>query len=397
MARRGFDTIQLDRLLERIPYQILLISSGKTDEIEKEKISSKVSVWKVPSYSDSSSLEYALMTFSRKRIINAICCTSEKDITRAAILREALGVRGQLLDSACAFRDKIYMKEILSEAGLPIPSFAHCKSITDIHRFMEKQPLPLVVKPIDADSSKEVIFIRKEEDLKKIAYIPGFFDNKGWDVEEFVDGVVFHIDGLTKDREILVAWPSQYVNQCVDCLSGRWFGSYFLHPKDPRTSPLIKFSHSVIQALPNTAGSAFHLEVFMKPNNEIVFLEIASRPGGGVIRQSWIENFGIDLIEQHIFLQAGLNSDGYRKTPKNQTGFVILYSKGGTVREASNFPSDNSIFFTDLWLQAGDVIEAPTDLSSASGLVGFKILDKENPESEVRSWADKLSGMYIID
>lgn len=238
-----------------------------------------------------------------------------------------------------------------------------------------------------------------ESDVLRSASIRSKLQIKGqtehYDAEEFIDGVVFHIDGLTKNKKVLVCWPSQYVNQCISCLDGSWFGSYLLSPNDHRLQKLIDFASSVIEGMPDTSGSAFHLEVFMR-GETIIFLEIASRPAEPLIRKIWLTNFGIDLVEQHIALQAGMHPHTYSRTPLRQGGFSILYSKGGMVKRALDLEDDARILLKDLWVKEGDVISSPKNLGGAIGAVAFLLTGTTSPEEEVSYWANRLASLYTI-
>ena len=79
----------------------------------------------------------------------AIIALDESDIIRAARLREYLGLKGQHLESAIAFRNKCVMKSIAQNHGIPCASFTPLRSVVDLYDFVKKQKLPVILKPID--------------------------------------------------------------------------------------------------------------------------------------------------------------------------------------------------------------------------------------------------------
>jgi biotin carboxylase len=129
----------------------------------------------------------------------------EQDLIRAARLRHALGLTtGQSLSSALRFRDKILMKQVLSGAGLRVPTFAAADSAVDVLQFVHTHGLPVVVKPRAGHSSIGAVVLRDEEGLKRWVQAlsascceSGGVDRPlGLDVERFVPGQMYHIDGL---------------------------------------------------------------------------------------------------------------------------------------------------------------------------------------------------------
>ena len=69
---------------------------------------------------------------------------------------------------------------------------------------------------------------------------------------------------------------------------------------------LNEYTNHVINALPTPENTAFLLEIFHdKDNDELVFCEIASRVGGGV-KEMWLEAFNIEIENEFIRMQAGL-------------------------------------------------------------------------------------------
>src|SRR5690349_18769225 len=59
---------------------------------------------------------------ARQTGADLVLSSSEDDVLRAARIRERLGLPGQSVDSARAFRDKFVMTETVSRAGLRTPA-----------------------------------------------------------------------------------------------------------------------------------------------------------------------------------------------------------------------------------------------------------------------------------
>ncbi|MDA3136846.1 ATP-grasp domain-containing protein [Pseudomonas syringae] len=118
---------------------------------------------------------------------------SEFDLIRAARLREYLGIPGQSLESAIAYRDKVVMKEYMTHADIPVARFKRVQSSLDIMAFIDKYGYPCVVKPVDGCSSKGVRVIKDRSNLVELFNEPTL---DGYMIESFVEGRMFHVNGV---------------------------------------------------------------------------------------------------------------------------------------------------------------------------------------------------------
>lgn len=275
----------------------------------------------VDEYFDSGAVEYAVVEYSKTHKIQRIITHVEYDMVRAGALRQYLGLQGQTYESSLAFRNKVVMKEKLSQAGFKIPPYMATNSGLDLIRFSDKHGFPLVLKPRSAAGALGIHLLKNPLDLKKFLsshYNCHYFAD--WEAEAFVEGKVYHIDGIFH-KDYIFSWPSLYTNSCLEtALEGKILGSYLLEPANPITSKLIDYSKRLLKALPTPDETVFHLEVFVDRDEEIIFCEIASRVGGVYISDALKEGFNIDLASILYDMQSGLFEVGkYEKLGKPTT------------------------------------------------------------------------------
>ena len=283
-------------------------------------------------YDHNSAIEFQALQLYQEHPYHTIIATAERDILRAARLREYLGIEGQSWESAIAFRDKVKMKSILSDVRIQVPKYARLNSAIDLYQFIQDYDYPVVVKPVDGMGSRNTTILENDRDT--IKYLTEGLEHN-LEVEQFIEGEMYHIDGLILHGEIVLCWPSKYLNDCLAFHEGKYLGSYLLSPQNPLTARLQAYVRSVLNALPTPLHTSFHAEVFHTPDDELVLCEIACRTGGSRICEEYRQAFGVDLTKFSVQAQCGISVQLPKrlqedKEPKSQYGFVGIPPKRGT-------------------------------------------------------------------
>lgn len=250
---------------------------------------------------------------------------------RASEIREFLGIDGQNVLSTKIYRNKIEMKNKAIECGIKVPNFKQILNALDLLEFINKYDYPVVVKPIDGAGSKGTTILNNNKELQ-------FLLEKGiegnLEVEEFIEGDMYHIDGLINDNKIIINWPSLYINGCLAFQEGKYLGSHMLSKDNPLTKKLQNFVHSILEKFPTPSSTAFHAEVFHTKNNELILCEIASRVGGAKINDVIEKAFNINLLKNSVQGQAGIqNKIEIMDTPNLLYGWALIPPQEGILEE----------------------------------------------------------------
>lgn len=102
------------------------------------------------------------------------------------------------------FRDKIRMKEVLAEAGVPLTGYRAVDHVTDLVLAVRELGFPLVVKPRLCAASVGVTVVENDADLDAfLAHNPLFVGDTPAHLmaESFVSHALFHIDGIVESGE----------------------------------------------------------------------------------------------------------------------------------------------------------------------------------------------------
>jgi len=227
----------------------------------------------------------------------------EETVVISALLNEYLGINNSNPTQSYAnMRDKISMKRQLRRKGLvKYPRFLDKDVISKYEaiKFAKQTGFPLFIKPRGEAGSKGCAKIMSLKDLEL------FFDSRkeliGYNIEEFIDQKVIHIDGVVRNGELLFLSSAEYLNTCANWLKNPKLNLISILITEPsKINKIKKFTYDVIQSFDYNNG-VFHLEAFYDDTNEsLTFLEISPRFAGAYIVPMNRQFFGINLVREGI-------------------------------------------------------------------------------------------------
>lgn len=250
--------------------------------------------------------------------LQAVLAPSEFDLLTAALVREKLGVPGPDTEATLLFRDKLRMKAALSAAGVRVPRFRAVRSPEDVVAFAAEHPGPVVAKPRGGAASVGCFIIAEGEDPRRVLADQDLSD---YEAEEFVEGPIWHVDGLRHRGEDVFTLSSRYLDTCHGFSQGRWLGSAV--QEGPEAAAVSRFAARCLDILGLTDGP-YHLEV-IEHRDGPVFLEVGARVGGGEIPFVVRDVYAVDLFADWFRIALG------------EPPAVPPTEVGGTVREYAGF------------------------------------------------------------
>lgn len=228
------------------------------------------------------------------------------------------------------FRDKQIMKEKIKSIRVP-----QIYSMNQLAK--DDSKFPVIVKPRSFAASEGIYFAKNYKELQSIMNDNGlqvntYDDNfdcmkyeeaekQDVEIEEYIDGKTYHIDGYIFNGMIEFCEASQYLNSCLEFAHGKALGS--LHVNDKHEQILWKQFVEKLHKDLHFPDGAFHVEAFKLENGERIFLELAIRPGGGLIVETTEVAQGVDLLLAHILCQIGEKPKrASRRT--DEYGFLLM-------------------------------------------------------------------------
>ncbi|MFY1633682.1 ATP-grasp domain-containing protein [Solwaraspora sp. WMMB335] len=291
-----------------------------------------------------------------------VVALTERQLLPAATLREALDIPGDRPEDIVIFRDKVPMKGFLRARGVRVPCFAPYSAGNA--RDLLQRFGTVVVKPRLDAGSKDVNIVCTVAALEQVEarYRDRLAD---FEVEEFIDGRIYHIDSVVQSSRVLVASVGRSVFPTTSYQSGSHYWDIEL-AEGPLRNRLLAFNQRVIECYPDFTG-VMHHEAFVS-DNEVVFCEIAARWGGGGIRAGFRFRTGIDLIATMLNAQLGGPIPASAGWSDEITGFSFLYISDRTLTRDVTLDEP---WLVDLHLRVGrgDKLPPPRSLEQAAAVI----------------------------
>ncbi|GAB2941632.1 ATP-grasp domain-containing protein [Hafnia psychrotolerans] len=239
-----------------------------------------------------------------------IITNDEYFLGHAARLREILGIKGATFAQIEPFINKLRMKAVMEAGKIDIPRalpFSPVKYQREPEKYCQQIEkavgYPVFAKQIDSAGSERIAKIEDPDALRR--WCTDNRDVANYELDEFIEGRLYHIDSLIFNGKIEEIYICQYSYPNAEFIEGKPIGSLPLEKNDPLYQHFYEYNQSVFDALGYVPDGATHLEAFLTQDNRIVFLEIAARAPGGWIPQMHALCSGSNIEEQHFRSQMG--------------------------------------------------------------------------------------------
>lgn len=225
----------------------------------------------------------ACLDFAAKHRIDAVL-SEQCDIAMptVAYVAEKLGLPALNSSQAALYTNKYFMREFCRSHGFAFPEYKKCKDVHEALAFFHEMKSKIIIKPLDANSSRGVFVINSPEELEAHFSESLSFSKAEKCVlaERYIEGTEFTVDGIKT--------PNKHFSLAVSEKKH--------YPYNPNIARELYFSHNNSQfdydslkrqndALVNLSGLKFgltHAE-YKYENGVFYLIEIAARGGGNLI------------------------------------------------------------------------------------------------------------------
>ncbi len=273
----------------------------------------------------------AVINIAGNHPIDRVVGIDEFDVLTAAKAREHLQIEGMSNSHALRFRDKLRMRNLACQIGMPCPEFVGVFNPDEINDYLDKVPAPWIVKP---RTEVNAFGIRKCETREQIWESLNELDARNtWRdhpsqflIERFIEGKVFHVDSVIKDGKIVACGVSQYGTTPLKVShQGGVFTTSIVPYKCKERKVLEKLNAKLLKGFEHNRGVA-HAEFLQgSETDEFYLLEVACRVGGAYIANVLEQACGFSLWREWAKLTIATEESPYKmpKIRKEYAGIAL--------------------------------------------------------------------------
>jgi biotin carboxylase len=227
---------------------------------------------------DITDRDATLAVARRHHVDGVICDTTDLGVPTAAYVAEQLGLPGIGFETALNCTRKDRLRQLLSAAGIPCPPFHVLRTRTDLAPLRATFRYPVVVKPVDSQSSHGVSVVGHPQDLDQAFEVAKTASREGIVlIEGHVTGVEIIVDGFVTGQDLRVLGISSKVARPENPAVATRI-SYPADFEAVKHEQIVDVNRRTIAALGLKSG-IFHAE-YMVTDTDVVPIDVAARGGG---------------------------------------------------------------------------------------------------------------------
>ncbi len=302
---------------------------------------------------DASQDEYvrAVTNIAGNRSIDRVVGLDEFDVLTAARAREHLQLGGMTSSHALRFRDKLSMRNIASEAGIPCPEFTGVFNQRAIENYLDRVPAPWILKPRYEVSA---FGIRKCETKEQVWQVLNDLDNRHnfrdhpsqFVLEKFIRGNVFHVDSIVEKGKVLAAGVSKYGTPPFSVTHyGGVFTTSIVPYRSQERKGLESLNKKLLEGFKYDRGVS-HAEFLQSDDDgRFYLLEVACRVGGAYIANVLEHACNFNLWREWAKLETATDENPYHlpKLRKDFAGVALALAKEEQP-DTSNYIDDEIVY-----------------------------------------------------
>jgi len=377
----GWHAKALDALTARGREVLCAIDPREKEEARRHGVLERCIV-----VADSGNAEAVLSGLARSGLDLAgfagVWSARELGLIPAGVLATLAGCDGMPYSTAIALRDKYTQKSLVRAAGLPVTDCRIADETADIVNGYTGGRV--VIKPLAGAATRDTYVAADQQEVVQVAEHLAEGARGPWLVEGFVEGAELHLDGVVRGGELVLLGISRYLQNVIEIRNGGVVGSVILEPDANKGlyAEGTALTRLALEALGHRDG-VFHLEAFHSADG-LVFSECAGRIGGGLIRDSILLRFGVDMVEAWADVVEGADFRPGNPDSTAAYGFIHVPAPEGrlvelpTQEEASELPGCDVVRID---ARPGQVVG---DTSAGSDVRAARVLVHGADEDEVR-------------
>ncbi len=296
-----------------------------------------------------------------------------------AYVSTQLGIPSQTEQMAALYTDKSKMRDFCKAHNLPYPKYQVCENMEEALTFFHTLEGKMIIKPIDANSSRGVFTITSEEELiKRFPESIGYSHHRKVVIcEQFISGAEFSIDGILTPHgyyNLVISEKTQFsYNKNLDEFL------YFSYNNPKYNYDRLREINKQFVEVSDLPFGFTHAE-YRYENGEFYLLEIGARGGGAEISShivpamTGVDNYSvlIDMFTGSPIRHPVKFDEGYESRCA-VLKFFDTTEHGGVVKQIKGLDfleNHPDVLDYKMNFKIGDMIQRPTD---GGNRIGFYV------------------------
>lgn len=299
-----------------------------------------------------------------------------------ALLSQKLGLNGNDPEVVKRFSNKLLNRLFLEEHNLGhYPQFVKAGSIDEILKFKQRTNRNLIIKPVDAQSSRGIFTLdnRSEQELITLFEEAIKFSKAGHVIaEEFIEGTEFTVEGLCLNGEHTTLAISRKRHFRTGIASELKYPGAL----SPETEKELVNFHNQFIAKTGLQNAITHTEYIVdEETGEFWLVESACRGGGSLIPSHivpWVSG-----VEVYDLFYNSLTCKEIKRIEHVKSRSAILYffefeaGQVNTIQGVEEARAIEGVIALELEFKTGDIIKSARD---DRGRQGYIIILADTPE-----------------
>lgn len=324
----------------------------------------------------------------------------ENPLALMAKVAEELGFEFPSSQVILQCRNKYLMKKCFLKHNVPCAKGILIKSNENIDSSsIINLEFPLIVKPIDAFSSRGVFKVNSLNDiLINVDSTRSYSSNGDIIIEEFLDGKEYSIEAITYQGKTSIV---QYTEKIITSYPHTVEIGH-IQPADLTRSQRDEITEIVVNSIKALGinNSASHVELKIT-NDGPKIIEVGARLGGDFIASYLTTaSTGINMDRAAVQVALGIKPDLQHKFNKYSMIKYLELPPGKLIIKINNYKqieNDKHVIFSHVFFNVGDMIPEITDSSKRVGCVIIQSNNREMLLEKCDITLKKLKSYVILE
>jgi biotin carboxylase len=241
----------------------------------------------------------------RHHVDGALTVSADRAVPVVAAVTERLGLPTIGTAVAHRMRNKIVMRRAFAEEGVPQPSFAAVRSLSEGRRALERVGFPCVLKPADSGGQRGIFRIESEDDLDRHLHASlAESADQECILEGFVEGTEMNGIVISRGGTAEVVTLSDRLRPPGVGFGVGWTHVYPASVYGYQLELTERVAARAVEVLGLRDGIAFP-QIIAHPDGSVAVVEVAARIPGGQMADLVRHATGVDLIDVALRFALG--------------------------------------------------------------------------------------------